>query len=100
MYKSLIEEPSKSHYLNILDETITLFNGSDHNSAEQECILEQLKDIKHNVIEKRMITDWDEINERYTLGAIALQFFDEGDEIRERLSDILGGAIHYDELSD
>ena len=42
-----------------------------------------------------MSFDEDEIDERYSLGAIATNNFEEGDEIYERLCDILLGAIDY-----
>lgn len=101
MYKSLLENLSKSHYNNILEETMAIVdNTKDKNPTLYACIFEQLEDMKRNVIENRIITEWDEINERYTLGTIAIQEFDEGDEMRNRLSDLFGGAVHYNELRD
>lgn len=101
MYISLSENPSKKYYNHVLEETMVLIeNSEEKNSPLYSNIFKQLKDIKENVIEHRLITDWDGINERYTIGAIAVQMFDDDDEMQNRLCDIFGGAVHFDELKD
>lgn len=101
MYISLSENPSKNYYIHVLEETMALIeNSEEKDSPLYSNIFEQLKDIKKNVIEHRLIKDWDGINERYTIGAIAVQFFDDNDEMQNRLCDIFGGAVRFDELKD
>ncbi len=49
------------------------------------------------IVENQIITDAFEIDERYTLGAIAVRYFEESSELRDKLSGIFYGAIHYSE---
>lgn len=101
MYIDLSTNPSKCHYMNILNETMAIINESEEKENPLYVnILNQLADLKQQVVEKRIITEWDDINERYTLGLIAIQEFEDNDEMRDRLSDIFGGAVHYNELAD
>lgn len=97
MYKPLIENETKRYYRNLLDETTTIVWRlyKETNSPLYLIIRNQLLDIKENITEKQMSFDEDEIDERYSLGAIATNNFEEGDEIYERLCDILLGAIDY-----
>lgn len=61
-------------------------------------IYEQLADIEENVIRLQVYTEWDEINKAYSLGAIAVNNFDENDEVYKCLTDIFYGAIKYSTL--
>lgn len=100
MYKRLLENTTKAEYRRLLDETIDIFRHMSNNRDDELSliILEQLLDIKENVVELGVLTEWDEINERYTLGGIAIYNFDENDELGLRLQDVFSVAAEYEEL--
>lgn len=60
----------------------------------------QLVDIQKNVVDEGLYSDWEQINERYTLGAIAVKNYYEDEEMYQRLCDIFGEAIIYSEPQD
>ena len=96
----LSNNATKAEYRQFLDETIELFSiKNDNEDDELSCvILEQLLDIKENVVNRCVLTEWDEINERNTLGGLAIKNFDEDDELGQRIKDVFVGAIEYDEM--
>ena len=49
------------------------------------------------VVDNEIIIDSFDIDERYTLGAIAIRYFEEESELRNKLCDIFYGAMHYSE---
>jgi len=102
MYKRLSEHPTKSEYAKILDETITFVEIYYMDPPTQliQSIYAQLLDIREFVVKSQSIVDDEEIFERYTLGAYAVKNFEKGNELRERLCDIFGGAMQYEELDD
>lgn len=90
---------TKSEYRNNLYEVIDLFKDLQHKNPSPifQSIINQLLDIKELVVDNQIITGAFEIDERYTLGAIAVRYFEEGSELRDKLSEIFYGAIHYSE---
>ena len=88
---------TQNSYNQLVNETLII--AENRRSLEQttiwNSIINQLRDIKIMVIEKKTFKDWEEIYERYTLGTIAIHEFSEGDEMRTRLCDIFGGAVDY-----
>ena len=100
MYQRLNENKTKSYYKQILKDTIVIVDDllvTEPDVLTQN-IHDQLLDIQKNVVENAMYTEWEQINERYTLGAIAIKNYDEDEEMYQRLCDIYGGAIMYSEL--
>lgn len=100
MYIRLSAHRTKGIYRQILNETIALLKERNHsnNSVLYQNLLLQLADLKENVVEKQKYAGWEQINNRYTIGAIATKNFDNNDELKLRLCDIFGGAIHYAEF--
>lgn len=74
----LSDNYSKAEYILLLNETIEMFRLQCNNEEDflSQNILEQLLDIKENVIELGVLTEWDDINERYTLGGLAVKNFE------------------------
>lgn len=97
MYKGLSYDNSRHHYRIILEETMAIFQNEINKNPLPiyQNIYSQLLDIKEMVVEKNILTDPEEIDERYSLGGIATKNFKEGDELRERLFDIFSGACDY-----
>ncbi len=99
MYKGLEHNATKKYYRFILDETIGQIESDPLSQTPFfQYILGQLYDIKENVVEKGIYSGWDEVNEHYTLGGFAVKNFEEGEEMRDRLCDIFGGACYYSEF--
>lgn len=100
MYISLIDNKTKSYYRQIIDSTLSIAESQMQESGSPLwiSIVNQIKDIKENVVNTQSITDWEDIYDRYSLGRIALEYFEEDDEMYQRLCDIFGGAVHYNEL--
>lgn len=88
---------SKTEYIQFLNETIEIFCLQCNNEEDiiSQNILEQLLDIKENVIELGVLTEWDDINERYTLGGLAIKNFEEDDELGQRIQNVFCGALNY-----
>ena len=102
MYQRLFDNKTKYYYKQILNDTIGIVAGlleKEHDMLIQN-IYDQLADIKKNVVDEYMYSEWEQINERYTLGAIAVKNYEEDDEMYQRLCDIFAGAIMYSELPD
>lgn len=100
MYIPLIDNKTKSYYRQIIDSTLSIAEDlvKEGGSPLWISIVNQIKDIKENVVDSQSITDWEDIYDRYSLGRIALEYFEEDDEMYQRLCDIFGGAVHYNEL--
>jgi hypothetical protein len=96
----LPDNPTKVEYQQLLNETIDIFRIQSKNEDDElsRIILDQLLDIKDNVVELGVLTEWDEINERYTLGGLAVNNFEEKDELGQRLKDVFGGAMEYEKM--
>lgn len=97
MYIDLSENYTQHNYIIILNDTIRIFEKMVNETPLPlyDNILQQLLDIKENVVEKQNISDPDEIDERYSLGGIAAKNFDENDELKERLFDVFCGACDF-----
>lgn len=97
----LSDNYSKAEYILLLNETIEMFRLQCNNEEDflGQNILEQLLDIKENVIELGVLTEWDDINERYTLGGLAIKNFEKNDELGQRIQNIFLGALNYHNLS-
>ena len=96
----LIElDNTKSKYRKKLYEVINLFKDLHNNNPSPifQNIISQLLDIKEMVVDNEIIIDSFDIDERYTLGAIAIRYFEEESELRNKLCDIFYGAMHYSE---
>ncbi len=102
MYQRLSEHKTKFYYKKILKDTIVIVADSLEQEPDVliQNIHDQLVDIQKNIVDNGLYSDWELINERYTLGAIAVKNYDEDDEMYQRLCDIYGGAILYSELPD
>lgn len=100
MYKRFSEMPAKSVYCQIVEDTIAYVKDiSDRNDDPiYPYILNQLKDIYREVIINNSICEPEDVYDRYDIGAIGVRYFDENDEMHERLCDIFYGAVHYKEL--
>lgn len=98
------KETTKNEYHAFLNETLYIFANKYQRSPNYlfQIIIEQLLDIQANMVENGNLNNWDkaEINERYTLGGIAVKNFEEHDVLRKRLQDTFYGALHYRELMD
>lgn len=106
MYIRLSENRTKKRFVQILTDTISLFDSLLRSEIQTDIIdlyqniYDQLIDIKENVVDYPKYSGWEQICGRYTLGAIASKNYDDDDEIKHRLCDIFGGAVHFDELKD
>lgn len=97
MYKRLSLNQTKENYRNILNETIQLIEASPdiQQNLLYQGILYQLNDIKRNVVEEGNYLSWEDVDDHYTLGGIAMKNFTDGEEMQNRLIDIFGGACDY-----
>ena len=88
---------SKRNYRFFLDETINIVDGVVKRSDRQlfKIILSQLYDIKENVVKTGRLTDWTDIDDRYTIGSLAIKSFDDNDPMKDRIQTIFYGAIEY-----
>ena len=100
MYKRLKDKKTKGYYLQILNETIELVQtlSSNENNGLYKNLYLQLVDVKKNVVEEQKYSGWEQVNSRYTIGAIATKNFENDDELRYRLCDIFGGAMDYSSM--
>ena len=96
----LPENATRAEYQQLLNETIDIFRlqSKDKDDELSHIILEQLLDIKENVVELGVLSEWDEINERYTLGALSIHNFSEDDELRQRIQDVFYGSLEYENM--
>lgn len=94
----LSENATKAEYQQFLNETIEIFRIQSKNEDDElsRIILDQLLDIKDYVVDLGILTEWDEINERYTLGGLAVNNFEEEDELGQRIKDVFCGALEYE----
>ncbi len=106
MYIELENEYTKERFLKILNETQLIAehelsrNQQDDENEIWISIISQIKDIREKIVESHVLSDWEQIYERYSIGSIGLEYFDENDEMQNRLCDIFHGAVHYQELAD
>jgi hypothetical protein len=99
MYQRLYLNRTKARYRQIVNETLAQTKNLLERFPEigmYKSIYKQIEDIRENIIGKGVKFSADEIQDRYTLGAIAVKNFDlEHEEYAQRLSDIFGGADEY-----
>jgi hypothetical protein len=102
MYTPLPNTPTRSQYRILLNETISIFDELSKKTSLPlfKQILQELKDIKAFVVDIPIFDDWEKINDRFSIGAIATKNFEEGNELRDRLCDVFGGAIEYAEMKE
>lgn len=102
MYQRLSGNKTKSYYKQILKDTMSIVLDLMEQEPDQlkQIIYDQLVDIQKNVVDEGLYSEWEQINERYTLGAIAVKNYEEDDEMYQRLCDIFGGAVMYSDLSE
>lgn len=96
----LPENATKVEYQQFLNETIDIFRLQCENEDDvlSRVILDQLLDLKENVVDLGALTEWDDINERYTLGGLAIKNYDEDDELGLRIQDVFYGALEYEQM--
>lgn len=99
MYQRLSENYTKMYYLNILENTrqIILNILNQEKTPLWNSILSQIEDIQQK-INNKIIEDWENVYERYSLGTIAVKCFSDNDEMQLRLMDIFFGIVHFNEL--
>jgi hypothetical protein len=99
MYQRLHLNRTKAKYRQIVEETLVQTKASLERFpliGMYKSIYNQIVDIKENIIDKNIRFSEDDMQQRYTLGAIAVKNFDlEHEEYGQRLSDIFGGADEY-----
>lgn len=102
MYENFKNIPTRSQYNKVLAETIEYFKANE-NGLPNELnvhVLEQLNDIIEHLDNYESLGDTDDIDQRYDLGAIAVNWLEEGSEAQQRLSDVFWGVIHYLDMSE
>lgn len=52
-------------------------------------------DIRGNVIELDALTEWNDINERYTLSGLVIKNFEENDVLGLRVQKVFWGALEF-----
>lgn len=100
MYTRLNKNRNKKYYTKIvgiaIEETERLLKQSPEITM-YSVILNQLIDIKENIIDNNIVFSESELYRRYTIGAIAVKNFElENDEYAQKLSDVFGGTFDYD----
>lgn len=102
MYTRLSQKQTKKYYNQLLTETLVIVDNYIVKDSSDLWlhIKKQIEDIKCNIVENNFSIDWEDIYDRYDIGRLAIQEFEEGEEIQLRLFDIFGGAVHYNELTD
>ena len=106
MYTDLEKDYTKARYSQILQETQQIAENKISLNPQTKdlemwiSIIKQIEDIRDKIVESQILFDWDEIYERYSIGAIGLDCFEDDDEMQMRLSDIFHGAVHFQELKD
>lgn len=102
MYENFKNIPTRNQYNKVLTETIEYFKAN-RNGLLNELnvnILEQLNDIIEHLDNYESLGDTDNINQRYDLGAIAVNWLEDGSEAQQRLFDVFWGIIHYLDMPD
>lgn len=99
MYQRLSDNYTKKYYLNMLESTrqIILNILNQEKTPLWNSILSQIEDIQYK-IKNKIIEDWEDVYERYSIGTIAIKCFSENDEMQLRLMDIFFGIVHFNEL--
>lgn len=100
MYCKFHEIPTTSQYFEVLSSTIEYFSKNSIHLQEGLAtrIVEELIDIQQFIEDKMPFVDTENIDERYDLGAIALNILEDESEAQFRLIDVFWGIIHYTEL--
>ena len=91
---------TKQNFIILLEETLVLAKKrlEQEQTSMWVSIINQLNDIRLNVVEKYAFNDWEEIHDRYTLGNIAARQLSDDDDLQQRLFSIFWGAVHWNEL--
>lgn len=100
LHDRFLKQETKSNYKMFLNEAIGKFKMLADITQDPiyRLIQEQLVDIGENVVNLQIYNEWDEINERYSLGGIAIKNFGESEYIYRYLLDLFNGAIKYSDL--
>lgn len=88
---------SKKQYRALVNDALSIFlsKRAEYNTVLWNSIVNQIKDIKKEVVDNQNFKGWDDINDRYTLGMIAIHEFDDGDKMQTLLCDVFSGAMDY-----
>lgn len=100
MYANFKSIPTRTQYRTVLADTIEYFEKNENvlSDSLKVHVLEQLNDIMQHLDDYESLGDVDDINERYDIGAIAINCLEDGSEAQLRLSDALWGVINYLEM--
>lgn len=101
MYTRLSQHKTRIQYRQLIEETTQIVNGILQQIPDNrmfKSILAQINDIKERVVDAGETIPMIEYLEHYSLGAIAIREFDSDDELRQRLSDIYGGGLYYNDM--
>lgn len=84
----------------LINEALDLVNplASISNDSVYPLIAAQLIDMKENVVQLGIPFDQDEINQRYSLGALATKNLDPSDPLYRKIVDIFYLASHINEV--
>lgn len=102
MYSRFTKIPTKKEYQQVLEDTLAYVTklSSKDTDPIYPYIVDELNDIYEVIILNNTSLDSDDIFERYDIGAISIKYFDESEEIHQRLCDVFYGTVHYQELCD
>lgn len=94
--KNILTE-SQLEYRHLLVESIGIFQDLNKKSPNIRFneIIAQMEDILRNVVDEQIITNWYDIDERYSLGAIAVNEFPDESELQDRLCAVFAGALEF-----
>ena len=102
MYSRFTKIPTKKEYQQVLEDTIAFITqlSIKESAPIYPYIVNELNDIYQVIILNKTNLDSDDISEKYDIGAISIQYFEESEEIHQRLCDVFYGTVHYQELND
>jgi len=102
MYSRFTKIPTKKEYQQVLEDTIAFITKLSIKESDSiyPYIVNELNDIYQVIILNKTNLDSDDVFEKYDIGAISIHYFEESEEIHQRLSDVFFGTVHYQELSD
>lgn len=102
MYQNFKDIPTRSQYRTVLAEAIAYFKAKMDILPEglNEHVLEQLNDIMLHLDDYESLGDADDIDQRYDIGAIAVNWLEDSSEAQQRLVDVFWGVIHYSEMAE
>lgn len=94
------ENETKMNFRLLLEETKAMVQDLLNEDASDiyGLIMYELNDMMETIVDLGLPLDEDEINQRYSLGAIAIKNFDQETELYKRMTTLFYGAMVYSEL--